>query len=176
MPTMTRTTGPESAVQVTEVLIVEDEPDIAELMRFHAEREGYKAHVVQSGRIALDTVKRQRPDIILLDLMLPDLNGLEVCRRLKWDKSTRDIPVLIVSAKGDESDIVTGLELGADDYVTKPFSPKVLMARMKNIIRRQESEEKPGTRAPESSRAGRWQGSSSTSTSTRSPRTTTSSR
>jgi two-component system phosphate regulon response regulator PhoB len=80
-------------------------------------------------------VESQRPDLVLLDLMLPDLDGLEVCRRIKWQPDTRSIPVLIVSAKGDEADIVTGIELGADDYVTKPFSPKVLMARVKKTLR-----------------------------------------
>jgi two-component system phosphate regulon response regulator PhoB len=123
-------------MRTAEVLIVEDEPDIAELMRFHTEREGYRAHVVQSGALGLEAIERHRPDLVLLDLMLPDLDGLEVCRRLKWNRETRSIPILIVSAKGEESDIVAGLELGADDYVTKPFSPKVLMARAKNILRR----------------------------------------
>ena len=119
------------------VLIVEDELEIAELIQFHIEREGYTARVVQSGRIALDVVKREKPDLIMLDLMLPDVDGLEVCRRLKWEEASRDIPILMVTAKGEESDIVAGIELGADDYVTKPFSPRVLMARVKNIIRRQ---------------------------------------
>lgn len=118
------------------ILIVEDELEIAELMRFHVEREGISARIVQSGRVALNAIASDPPDLILLDLMLPDLDGLEVCRRLKWKAETRNIPILIVSAKGDEADIVTGIELGADDYVTKPFSPKVLMARIKNVLRR----------------------------------------
>lgn len=118
------------------ILIVEDELEIAELMRFHVEREGISARIVQSGRIALNVIESDPPDLILLDLMLPDLDGLEVCRRLKWKAETRNIPILIVSAKGDEADIVSGIELGADDYVTKPFSPKVLMARIKNVLRR----------------------------------------
>lgn len=118
------------------ILIVEDELEIAELMRFHVEREGLEGRIVQSGRIALQVVENDPPDLILLDLMLPDLDGLEVCRRLKYKPDTRSIPILIVSAKGDEADIVAGIELGADDYVTKPFSPKVLMARIKNILRR----------------------------------------
>lgn len=120
----------------TSILIVEDEPEIAGLMRFHVEREGYHARVVHSGRLALSAVESSRPDLILLDLMLPDIDGLEVCRRLKWQPETRDIPILMVSAKGEEADIVAGIELGADDYVTKPFSPKVLMARVRNILRR----------------------------------------
>lgn len=123
-------------VQVTPILIVEDEPDIAELIRFHVTREDYPATVIHSGRTALDEIRRQHPPLVILDLMLPDLDGLEICRRLKWDAETRSIPILIVSAKGEEADIVAGLELGADDYVTKPFSPKVLMARMRTILRR----------------------------------------
>jgi two-component system, OmpR family, alkaline phosphatase synthesis response regulator PhoP len=119
------------------ILIVEDEPEIADLIRFHVEREGFTAKAVHSGKIAMDVIARDRPTLIVLDLMLPDLDGLEVCRRLKWNEQMRQIPVLIVSAKGEESDVVAGIELGADDYVTKPFSPKVLMARLKNIIRRQ---------------------------------------
>lgn len=121
------------------VLIVEDEPDIAELIAFHVEHEGFGASVVQSGKLALDSVRRDPPDLIVLDLMLPDLDGLEVCRRLRRDGPGRAVPILIVSARGEESDIVAGLELGADDYVTKPFSPKVLMARVRNILRRTES-------------------------------------
>lgn len=127
----------------TVVLIVEDELEIAELVRFHVEREGFDAKVVHSGRLALEAVKRDAPDLVILDLMLPDLDGLEVCRRLKWQSETRGIPILIVSAKGEESDIVTGIELGADDYVTKPFSPRVLMARIKNILRRDSAAAEP---------------------------------
>lgn len=119
------------------ILIVEDEADIAELLRFHIEREGFEAKTVHSGRIAMDVIARQPPRLLVLDLMLPDLDGLEVCRRLKWNSLTRHIPVLIVSAKGEEADVVAGIELGADDYVTKPFSPKELIARLKNILRRQ---------------------------------------
>lgn len=131
------------------VVIVEDEPDIAELIRFHVEREGYDAAVIHSGRVALDRIQREAPDLVVLDLMLPDLDGLDICRRLKWEKETRRIPILIVSAKGEESDIVAGLELGADDYVTKPFSPKVLLARMRNILRRtaEQPEVAPGDAA-----------------------------
>lgn len=125
------------------ILIVEDEPDIAELIRFHVTREGFDSRAVGSGRLALDEINRRIPAMIILDLMLPDLDGLEVCRQLKYKQETRNIPILIVSAKGEESDIVTGLELGADDYVTKPFSPKVLIARMKNVLRRQNPEKVP---------------------------------
>ncbi|MFO0875166.1 MAG: response regulator transcription factor [Phycisphaerales bacterium] len=122
----------------SDVLIVEDEPEIAELIRFHVQREGMTARHVASGRVALERVRSERPDLIVLDLMLPDLDGLEVCRRLKQNVDTRSIPIVMVSAKGEEADIVAGIELGAEDYVTKPFSPKVLMARMKNVLRRRE--------------------------------------
>jgi two-component system phosphate regulon response regulator PhoB len=118
------------------ILIVEDEPEIADLIRYHVQREGARAVVARSGRLALEAVARRKPDLVVLDLMLPDLDGLEVCRRLRWQPETRSLPILIVSAKGEESDIVAGLELGADDYVTKPFSPKVLMARIRNLLRR----------------------------------------
>lgn len=118
------------------ILIVEDEVEIAELIRFHVDREGFEGRVVDSGRTALDEIEREHPDVVLLDLMLPDLDGLEVCRRLKRKEQTRDLPILIVSAKGEEADIVAGIELGADDYVTKPFSPRVLIARVKNVLRR----------------------------------------
>ncbi|MEY4119391.1 MAG: hypothetical protein RLZZ116_2719 [Planctomycetota bacterium] len=119
-----------------QVLIVEDEPEIAELIEFHAERAGMRARKVHSGRIAIDVIKREKPDLIVLDLMLPDLDGLEVCRKLKQGEDTRSIPIVMVSAKGEESDVVAGIELGADDYVTKPFSPRVLMARLRNVLRR----------------------------------------
>jgi two-component system phosphate regulon response regulator PhoB len=120
------------------MLIVEDELEIAELMRFHLQREGFDVHICTSGRTAMARIESHPPDLILLDLMLPDLDGLEICRRLKRRENTRDIPILMVSAKGEETDIVAGIELGADDYVTKPFSPRVLVARVKNILRRGE--------------------------------------
>ncbi len=131
-PTMTRATP--------EILIVEDEAEIAELLEFHAQREGMHARICPSGKLALDAIRRQPPDLLVLDLMLPDLGGLEVCRRLKQCDETRNIPIVIVTAKGEESDIVAGLELGADDYVTKPFSPRVLMARLKSVLRRNTEE------------------------------------
>ena len=118
------------------VLIVEDDPEIAELIRMHVERDGYSARVAGSGRDALEAVARRRPDLMILDIMLPDLDGLEVTRRLKRDAETAKINILMVSARGEESDIVAGLELGADDYVTKPFSPRVLVARVRSVLRR----------------------------------------
>ena len=127
----------------TRVLIVEDEPEIAELIRFHVEREGLEARVITSGQEALAAIERDPPDAVLLDLMLPDLDGLEICRRLRWESRTRDLPILMVTAKGEEADVVTGIELGADDYITKPFSPKVLMARIKNVLRRRRPDAVP---------------------------------
>ncbi|HBS28259.1 MAG TPA: DNA-binding response regulator [Phycisphaerales bacterium] len=122
------------------VLVVEDEADIANLIQFHLAREGYQTEVVGSGRSALNAVERQKPDLVVLDIMLPDLDGLEVCRKLKRDSQTHQIPILMVSARGEESDIVVGLELGAEDYVTKPFSPRVLIARVKAVLRRRGGE------------------------------------
>jgi len=121
------------------ILIVEDEPDIGELIRFHVDREGLATKVIQSGQAAWEEISTHPPRLVILDLMLPDLDGLEICRRMRRAEETRGVPILIVSAKGEESDIVVGLELGADDYVTKPFSPKVLMARMRNLLRRVEA-------------------------------------
>lgn len=122
------------------VLVVEDEPDIARLIQFHLDREGFRTTVVASGRAALEAMSPEPPELIVLDIMLPDVDGLEVCRRLKRDRETRQIPILMASARGEESDVVAGLELGADDYVTKPFSPKVLIARVKAVLRRNEVE------------------------------------
>ncbi|HVZ94200.1 MAG TPA: response regulator transcription factor [Phycisphaerales bacterium] len=120
------------------VLIVEDEPDIASLIQFHLTREGFQAQIATTGRAALKMVEQAKPDLIVLDIMLPDLDGLDVCRKLKRDPATGTIPILMVSARGEESDIVVGLELGAEDYVTKPFSPRVLVARAKAVLRRRE--------------------------------------
>jgi len=123
-------------VAKSNVLIVEDEPEIAELIRFHLERDGMDPRVVHSGRHALEQLKRDPPDLVVLDLMLPDVGGLEICRRLKQSPELRDIPVVMVTARGEETDVVTGLELGADDYVVKPFSPRVLLARIRAVLRR----------------------------------------
>lgn len=124
------------------ILIVEDDEDIQELVNYNLSREGYQTLVVASGEEALTITRNMRPDLILLDLMLPGLDGLEVCRRLKNDAGTGHIPVVMLTAKGEESDIVVGLELGADDYMTKPFSPKILLARLKAVLRRKAKEEK----------------------------------
>ncbi len=122
------------------VLIVEDEEDIAELMQYNLERDGFETRSVASGEEVLGAVHERRPDLILLDLMLPGVDGLEVCRRLRSARETRAIPLMMVTARGEEADIVTGLELGADDYLTKPFSPRVLVARARALTRRKRFE------------------------------------
>jgi two-component system phosphate regulon response regulator PhoB len=119
------------------ILVVDDEEDILELVRHHMNREGYEVRCAESGEQALQTAKSESLDLIVLDLMLPGIDGLEVTRRLKNDPRTQHIPILMLTAKGEESDVVTGLELGADDYITKPFSPRILIARARASIRRQ---------------------------------------
>jgi two-component system phosphate regulon response regulator PhoB len=121
------------------ILLVEDEEDIAELVTYNLEREGYRVRAVDSGEAGLTNAGVDNPDLILLDLMLPGLDGLEVCKRLRADTRTSSIPIIMVTAKGEEADVVTGLELGADDYVTKPFSPRVLLARVRSVLRRASS-------------------------------------
>lgn len=118
------------------ILIVDDEEDVLELVQFNLEKEGFKTETASSGEEALHKVRARQPDLIVLDLMLPGLDGLDVCKKLKNDTKTQHIPVIMLTAKGEEVDIVTGLELGADDYVTKPFSPKVLVARIRRILHR----------------------------------------
>lgn len=122
------------------VLVVDDEEDILRLVEYNLAKEGYLTSVVTSGEQALIEARMSIPDLILLDLMLPGVDGLNVCRILRSDPATAAIPIIMLTAKGEESDIVTGLELGADDYITKPFSPKVLIARVKAVLRREKSE------------------------------------
>ncbi len=118
------------------ILVVDDEEDILELVRFNLDREGYRVICTTSGEKALETAKTEFPDLIVLDLMLPGIDGLESTKLLKNDPGTRDIPIVMLTAKGEEADIVTGLELGADDYITKPFSPRILVARVRAVLRR----------------------------------------
>ena len=118
------------------ILVVDDEKDIVELLRFNLEREGFKVIPSCNGEVALRLVKDQLPDLIVLDLMLPGVDGLEICRILKRNSSTFSIPIIMLTAKGEESDIVVGLELGADDYITKPFGIKEMIARVKTALRR----------------------------------------
>lgn len=118
------------------VLIVDDEEDILELLDYALARNGYKVIKATTGEEALDLARSELPDLIVLDLMLPGVDGLDVCRILKSDPDAGHIPIIMLTARGDEADVITGLELGADDYITKPFSPRVLLARAKAVLRR----------------------------------------
>lgn len=118
------------------ILVVEDDRDINELIRYNLEREGFDVLSLFDGAEVLEVASTRRPDLILLDLMLPEVDGLEICRQLKGEDKTKDIPVIMITAKGTEADIVIGLSIGADDYLPKPFSPQVLLARIKVIFRR----------------------------------------
>jgi len=118
------------------IVVIDDEEDIRELLRYNLSKEGYDVACAVSGEEGLALVRRAPPDMIILDLMLPGQDGLLVCEELKRDKRLTSIPVIMVSARGDEPDVVSGLELGADDYIAKPFSPKILLARIKSVLRR----------------------------------------
>jgi DNA-binding response OmpR family regulator len=120
------------------ILIVEDEPDILQLVTLYLEKEGYRTVSAASGMEGLRQVKQEKPDLVVLDLMLPEIDGLEVCRRLRSVPATAMLPIIMLTAKAEESDTIIGLELGADDYVTKPFSLKTLVARIKALFRRLE--------------------------------------
>jgi len=118
------------------VLIVDDDPDIQRLVCYNFSKEGFEVTVAASGRKALESIQRQPPDMIVLDLMLPDIDGMEVCRTLRQRENSRRIPIIMLTARGEEIDRVIGFELGADDYVSKPFSPRELVLRAKSIFRR----------------------------------------
>lgn len=118
------------------VLIVDDEEHIRELIKFNLKKEGYDIEVAVNGREAIEIIKKIKFDLILLDLMLPEIDGLEVCKEIRKNENTSDIPVMMITAKGEEFDKVLGLELGADDYITKPFSIRELIARVKALLRR----------------------------------------
>jgi len=118
------------------ILLIEDEKDIAELVRYNLVKEGYAVTHATTGEEGLRLARAEPPGLILLDLMRPGVDGLEVCRALKRDRASETIPIVMLTAKSEESDIVAGLELGADDYITKPFSPKVLVARVRAVLRR----------------------------------------
>jgi two-component system, OmpR family, alkaline phosphatase synthesis response regulator PhoP len=118
------------------ILVVDDEEDIVEMIKYSLVNEGYRVEYALTGEEALVKAAEQNPDLILLDLMLPGLDGLDVCRELKADPSTRQIPIIMITAKGEDADIVSGLELGAEDYITKPFSLRILLARAKVVLRR----------------------------------------
>jgi two-component system alkaline phosphatase synthesis response regulator PhoP len=129
------------------ILVVDDEADILHLVQYNLAKDGYRVTCAGSGEAALQAARTQLPDLIILDLMLPGLDGLEVCKRLRADSKTEHIPIIMLTAKGEEADIVTGLELGADDYITKPFSPRVLAARVKTVLRRKTARAEDGKAA-----------------------------
>jgi len=122
------------------VFVVEDEPDIAEVLQYNLEKEGYEVEIAHRGDTALETIRRQPPDLLILDLMLPGIDGLELTRALKRDVPTSRIPILMLTAKGDEVDRIVGFELGADDYIAKPFSPREVVLRVKAVLRRLQRE------------------------------------
>jgi len=128
------------------ILVVDDEEDILELVSYNLTKAGYRVTRATSGEDAIKAARSKLPDLVLLDLMLPGVDGLEVCNTLKRDSRTANIPVVMLTARGEEADIVSGLELGADDYITKPFSPRVMLARIKAVLRRK-------TKAPAEDRA-----------------------
>ncbi|MEN9654090.1 MAG: alkaline phosphatase synthesis transcriptional regulatory protein phoP [Chlamydiota bacterium] len=136
------TQGARKMTQKKRILLIEDEEDIAALIKLQAEITGYKLHVEVDGINGYRAIEREKPDLVILDVMLPGENGLDVCRKMKNNPELKNIPVIILSAKGEELDVVLGLELGADDYVPKPFSPKVLFSRVKAILRRGKEPEK----------------------------------
>lgn len=125
------------------VLIIEDEADIAQLVKLYLEKEGFHASIAQSGAEALKLIKSVQPDLLILDLMLPEMDGLEVCKKVRNAPDTALLPIIMLTAKAEESDTIVGLELGADDYVSKPFSPKALIARVKALLRRLERTDNP---------------------------------
>ncbi len=127
------------------IVVIEDEKDILEIIEYNLLREGYQVTTAMNGMAGLELVRNEKPDLVLLDLMLPKLSGLELCKTLKGGTLTRSIPIIMVTAKEEESDIVNGLGLGADDYVTKPFSTKELMARVQSVLRRSDTVEHQDT-------------------------------
>ena len=126
------------------ILVVDDEPDIVEIIQYNLEKSGFDVIVAADGPVALEKARDETPDLIVLDLMLPGLEGTDVCRILKQDERTRSIPILMLTAKSEEIDRIIGLELGADDYVVKPFSPREIALRIRNILRRRTAPETPG--------------------------------
>ncbi|MDO8662499.1 MAG: response regulator transcription factor [Candidatus Omnitrophota bacterium] len=132
------------------ILIIEDEKDIVKMLDYNLKKEGFRTLSVDDGGDALDLVNRERPELIILDLMLPGMDGLEVCKALKKEGKTASIPIIMLTAKSQEADKVVGLELGADDYVTKPFSPRELIARIKAVLRRVQEKDK----LPEAAKIG----------------------
>jgi DNA-binding response OmpR family regulator len=132
------------------ILLIEDNPDIVEIVRFNLEREGYALSVAGDGAAGLEAARQQSPDLILLDLMLPRMDGLEVCRELKTRAATAAVPIIMLTARSAEADIVAGLDAGADDYVPKPFSPRELLARIQAVLRRSRALPRPAAKSLES--------------------------
>lgn len=131
-------------MQKIKILLIEDEEDIADLIKLHAELADYKIVIESDGLNGLRAVSREKPDLVILDIMLPGQSGLDVCRKIKSNPETSSIPVIMISAKSEEVDVVLGLELGADDYVSKPFSVKILFSRIRAVLRRgKETEHEP---------------------------------
>jgi two-component system phosphate regulon response regulator PhoB len=126
------------------IALIEDEPDIIDVLHYNLAKEGFSVVAAKNGEEGLELALRENPDLILLDLLLPGVDGIEVCRRLRMDPTTRRIPIIMVTAKGEESDVVLGLGVGADDYITKPFTPKEVTARVKAVLRRAPTKERLG--------------------------------
>lgn len=123
------------------ILIVEDEKDIVELLKYNLQKEGFKTIFAYNGNDALESIEKGNPDLIILDLMLPEIDGIEICRILKKDNETKNIPIIMLTARATEMDKILGLDLGADDYITKPFSPREVVSRIKAVLRRTKKEE-----------------------------------
>jgi len=133
-----------SSPSAKKILIVEDEKDILQLVKLYLEKDGYRTVTASTGSEGLAQVRTEKPDLIVLDLMLPEIDGLEICKRLRSAPETAMLPIIMLTAKAEESDTIIGLELGADDYVTKPFSPKTLVARVKALFRRLDRKQEDG--------------------------------
>jgi len=131
---------------MTKILIVDDEKDIADLISYNLEREGFRTRIVLDGNEALAAVRSFTPDLMILDLMLPGVGGLDICKRIRANPETSSLPIIMLTAKADEVDKIIGLEIGADDYVTKPFSVKELVARVRTVLRRAQEGKKPSAR------------------------------
>jgi len=127
------------------ILVIDDEPDLIELVQFNLQKDGYEVIVAKNGQAGLEIAQKHLPDMIVLDLMMPGIDGLEVCRQLRSDARTRLIPMIMLTAKSAEADRIVGLELGADDYITKPFSPRELLARVRALLRRATSTQETPT-------------------------------
>jgi len=126
---------------MTVIAIIEDEIDIADMLSYHLRREGFEVISASTGDAGMNLLRKQKPDLVLLDLMLPNKDGLQICREMKASPALQQIPIIMVSAKSEESDIVLGLGMEADDYITKPFSPRELVARVKTVLRRNNKED-----------------------------------